>query len=245
MSRILKIYRRNIYGIIGTLIFHILLVSVFLLAEVKRSVVVNEEAIILDFTFEELEVPEVEELKKTEEESNQPSETPNQPRELGSNRPVNEAAKPPKDDFFDDDYRREIENAQNLVRDVSKTLSAEIPEIGDVEMPEETTEGMKPEEIKNVIYKGKSNISYFLENRYHRSIPIPIYLAEGGGTVVVDIVVDQRGSVISANPRNKPAVSDRHLLAYAKKAALKTRFNIDFDAPEKQKGTITYNFVPQ
>jgi hypothetical protein len=245
MSKLLKIYRRNIYGIIGTLVFHILLVSVFLLAEVKRSVIVNEEAIILDFTFEELEVPEEKEVMPPEEESNQPSETPNQPRELGSNIPVNEAAKPPKDDFFDEDYLRELEAAKNLVNDVSKTLSAEIPEIGDVEMPEETTEGMKPEEIKNIIYKGKSNISYFLENRYHRSIPIPIYLAEGGGNVVVDIVVDQRGTVLNANPRNNPSVKDRYLFAYAKQAALKSRFNIDFDAPEKQRGTITYNFVPQ
>jgi len=245
MSKILKIYRRNIYGIIGTLVFHILLVSLFLLAEVKKSVDIDEEAIILDFTAEELEMPEVKEELPPEEESTQPSQTPDQPRELGSNIPVNEAAKPPKDKFFDEDYRREIEEAQNLVKDVNKTLSAEIPDIGDVEMPEETTEGMKPEEIKNVIYKGKSNISYFLENRYHRSIPIPIYLAEGGGEIIVDIVVDQRGRVLSAEPRNNPAVRDKNLFAYARQAALNTIFNIDFDAPEKQKGTITYNFVPQ
>lgn len=245
MSKLLRLYRRNIYGIIGTLAFHILLVSIFLLAEVRRSVVIEEEAIILDFTAEEPEIPEVEEEMPPEEESIETSQTPDQPSEMVSNIPVNEAAEPPKDDFFDEDYRREIEEAQNLVKDVNKTLSAEIPDIGEVEMPEETTEGMKPEEIKNVIYKGKSNISYYLENRYHRSIPIPIYLAEGGGEIIVDIVVDQRGRVLSADPRNNPAVRDKNLFAYAKQAALNTRFNIDFDAPEKQKGTITYNFVPQ
>lgn len=245
MNRIIKIYRKNIYGIIGTLAFHLMLVSIFLLAEVRRSVIINEEAIILDFTTEELEMPEVEEEIPLEEKADQFSQIPKQFRDQGSNIPVNESAKPSKDEFFDDEYRKEIEAAQNLVKDVHKTLSAEIPEIGEVEMPEETTEGMEPEEIKNIIYKGKSNISYFLENRYHRSIPIPIYLAEGGGKVVVDIVVDQHGRVVGANPRNNPGIADKHLFAYAKQAALKTRFNIDFGAPEKQRGTITYNFVPQ
>ena len=104
---------------------------------------------------------------------------------------------------------------------------------------------MKPEEIKNTIYKGKSNIHYSLENRYHVRLPIPIYLAQGGGEVTVDIVVNRNGRVLSAEPRPNPNITDIMLLAYAKKAALNTEFNADPKAPEKQRGTITYNFVPQ
>ena len=72
---------------------------------------------------------------------------------------------------------------------MNKQLSKEVKDIEEFAMPEETTEGMHPDSIKNTIYSGESNIHYFLEDRYHRRLPIPVYLAQGGGLVVVDIVV--------------------------------------------------------
>ena len=112
-------------------------------------------------------------------------------------------------------------------------------------MPEDNTEGKTREEVKRSDFKGKSNIHYFLENRYHARLPIPIYLAEGGGEVIVDIVVGRNGRVLSANPRPNPRITDMTILAYAKQAAEKTWFNEDASAPEKQKGTITYLFMAQ
>ena len=243
MRKIKEIYRRNIYGVIGTLAFHLILLTIFLLAELKTSKEPKNEGIILDFTEQPPpKLPEPE-IKKEKAESASTTSSVDQ----GSNQAVNDAskAKPTKDKFFDESYRKEIAEAKALVNDVNKTLSQKIPDIGDVKMPEETTEGMKPEEIKNTIYKGKSNIHYSLENRYHVRLPIPIYLAQGGGEVTVDIVVNRNGRVLSAEPRPNPNITDIMLLAYAKKAALNTEFNADPKAPEKQKGTITYNFVPQ
>ena len=243
MKKLKELYRRHIYGVIGTLAFHLILLSIFLLAELKTSKMPKDEGIILDFTEQpppKLPEPEIEKEKTATASSAQSADQ-------GSNRAVNDAskAKPTRDKFFDESYKKEIEQAKALVNDVNKTLSQKIPEIGDIKMPEETTEGMKPEDIKNTIYKGKSNIHYSLENRYHVRLPIPIYLAQGGGEVTVDIVVDRSGQVISAEPRPNPNISDPMLMAYAKKAALNTEFNSDPNAPEKQRGTITYNFVPQ
>ena len=71
----------------------------------------------------------------------------------------------------------------------------------DIKMPVETTEGMNPDSIKNIIYTGESNIVYYLENRYHLSLPIPVYLTQGGGKIIIEIVVDRQGKVIQATPK--------------------------------------------
>ena len=112
-------------------------------------------------------------------------------------------------------------------------------------MPAETTEGMERDSIKNIIYVGESNIVYYLENRYHVRLQNPLYLAQGGGEIVVDIVVNQSGRVIEAIPRKNRNVRDEQMLLYAKAAALGTIFNADKSAPSPQKGTIHYTFIAQ
>ena len=74
---------------------------------------------------------------------------------------------------------------------------------------------------------------------------IPVYLAKGGGTIIVDIAVDRQGRVIKAEPRNNNGVKDPMLPEYAQNAALRTLFNADQTAPKIQTGTITYTFVAQ
>jgi hypothetical protein len=112
-------------------------------------------------------------------------------------------------------------------------------------MPVASTEGMTREEAKRSTFKGKSNIRYKLGNRYHLQLPIPVYLAQGGGEVVVDITVGRNGDVLVAAPRTNSSLDDPMILAYAKQAAEKTLFNADNSAPEKERGTITYLFVAQ
>lgn len=245
MSKIKQLYKQNIYGIIGTLIFHILLVGSFMLAEMNLKGEVKEEPIILDFTDpDDIEEPELEEIAEEQEEENTPSnQNELEQTRSRSNQAVNDA--PVKDPFFDEDYQREIAEAQKLVSDVNNQLSKEVKDLEEFAMPEETTEGMDPDSIKNTIYSGESNIHYFLENRYHLRLPIPVYLAQGGGLVVVDIVVNRRGRVIQADVRNSAELKDPMLEIYARQAAQRTVFNADESAPAQQKGTISYTFVAQ
>src|SRR5690606_11407736 len=93
-------------------------------------------------------------------------------------------------------------------------------------------------------YSGDSNVEYYLENRYHLQLPIPVYLAQTGGTVQVNIVVDASGRVLIAEPVIKENISDQ-LLSYAKTAALRTRFNQLNNSNIKQNGYIIYRFVAQ
>lgn len=76
------------------------------------------------------------------------------------------------------------------------------------------------------------------------NIPYPAYEVQNYGTVVVEILVDQYGTVKKATPGAPGTnVNDSKLWAAARTAALNTHFNMDGDAPAIQKGTITYNFI--
>ena len=63
------------------------------------------------------------------------------------------------------------------------------------------------------------------------------------GLVAVDIVVDNTGKVISAKPGAKGSTNTaKCLMDPARISALKTKFNADPNAPNKQKGRIIYRF---
>lgn len=231
---------------IGTLIFHILLFSAFLLADVDMKGNVKEEAILIEFPENLPETPEPErnEEESTEEANNENNSGQNQTN-IASNRLATQNITKSTNDFFDDDYLKEVEAAKKLVSDVNSQLSKKIVNIDDIKMPVETTEGMNPDSIKNKNYTGESNIVYYLENRYHLSLPIPIYLTQTGGRVIVDIEVNRQGIVVLANPRMDRKYREDQIYVYAQTAALHTVFNPDSNAPEIQKGTIQYNFIPQ
>lgn len=231
----------------GTLIFHILIFSAFVLADIDRKGVVKEEAILIEFP-DIISEPEIIKPEEAEQEQNEQSSTEreiNNRTNVASNRTATENTTESTDDFFDDDYLKELEAAQKLVSDVNNQLSKEVVDLGDIEMPVENTEGMDPDSIKNVIYAGESNIVYYLDNRHHVELPVPVYLAQGGGTVIVDIKVNRSGKVIEAIARKNNQIRDKQVLLYAQEAAKRTIFNSDNSAPIAQKGTIHYTFVAQ
>lgn len=207
---------------------------------------VQEEELLIEFP-DLLPEPEIEEEVAdqqegeplTNEASSPLTETQSNRTNIASNRLAQ------TEEFFDEDYMREVEAAKQLVSDVNNQLSKEKVNLEDIEMPVQTTEGMDPDSIENVVYTGESNIVYYLENRYHLSLPIPVYLTQSGGLIVVDIVVNRQGRVTEAEPRNNPSIRDDQIYLYAKAAASRTIFNADPDAPNPQKGTIYYTFVAQ
>lgn len=231
----------------GTLVFHILLFSLFLLNDIEIKGNVKEEAIVIAFpdVIAEPEVLEDELEKEEQSESQNRTENINTRSNLASNQTARENTTKSADEFFDDDYLKELEAAKQLVSDVNENLSKEIVDLSDIKMPVETTEGMDPDSIKNIIYSGESNIIYHLENRYHISMSNPVYLSHAGGVVIVDISVNRRGKVTAAIARKDNSINDEQILLYAQEAASRTRFNTDNSAPSSQKGTLQYTFVAQ
>lgn len=92
--------------------------------------------------------------------------------------------------------------------------------------------------------KGDDGVDYDLGGRGSKHLPKPAYDSEEQGKVVVEIKVDRTGKVVSAIAGAKgTTISDLRLRRLAEEAALRSIFSPDPNAPERQRGTITYNFI--
>ena len=92
---------------------------------------------------------------------------------------------------------------------------------------------------------GKGNgPGYSLGGRGAKSLHRPSDDFSEEGTIVVDIWVDRSGKVVRAEVATKgTTLINAAMREKAKQAALLSAFASDPDAPEEQKGTITYTFV--
>ncbi len=89
-----------------------------------------------------------------------------------------------------------------------------------------------------------TGVSFNLSGRSAKTLPKPSFPGNEEGIVVVEVTVDKSGRVTKAVPGVKGSSSlNSRLLEAAKKAATITLFDSNSEAPELQKGTITYRFV--
>jgi len=88
----------------------------------------------------------------------------------------------------------------------------------------------------------KSSISFSLKNRDKVYIPIPVYLCEGNGKIVVNITVNSRGNVVDAYPNTSSTSSNECLIERALEYAKQSQFSADY-GKKTQLGTITFHFI--
>ena len=262
MSDSEKKNKRN--GIIGTILFHALLLVAFLFMGLTyRIPPPPEEGISINFGFEEEEgVQEI-----------QPEDN-----SLESNLVIEEVVQESVE------IEQEIitqENIETEVIEVPKEIKKETPQQKEPEekVEEEIIEKVEPVVNKKALYTGskkkggqsdgnknKQGNQGSIEgdinsNKYEgggigvdgeayqllgRSVAYkakPIYKVQLEGKVVVDITVDQLGNVINAiaGVKGSTTLNDQ-LLKRAKEAALKTKFSAKESAPSRQQGKIIYNF---
>lgn len=85
--------------------------------------------------------------------------------------------------------------------------------------------------------------AYNLNGRKVIVKPLPEYKCNEQGKVTVQIVVDKSGNVLEAKTGVKGTTNmSKCLLDASKEASLKTKWQSDENAPERQIGTIYYNF---
>lgn len=85
--------------------------------------------------------------------------------------------------------------------------------------------------------------NYQLGNRKALSRPVPDYICDEEGWVIVRIEVDINGRVTKASAGVKGSTNTAEcLLSQAQEAAMKTKWQADSNAPSKQVGTIKYWF---
>lgn len=240
--------QKHIYGILGTIIVHLLLAILFMLIKLSTTYQERQEAIIIDFesTPEEPGLIEVEVPDRIAEMYNNEEFWTNIARNLSSQT---------EEEFDIEDYIDKIKqelmesgeiSEQNYLDELRQRLE-EGTHAGETEFRdlEDSKEEITANEMA-AAYSGPTRIYYVLEGRTHRYLPLPIYKCEGSGKVILDIVVDQRGFVLSAEVIQEESSTDDYCLHdMAKDAALRTRFNLDLSAPARQQGLITYHFVAQ
>ncbi|WP_136480399.1 hypothetical protein [Cognatitamlana onchidii] len=88
----------------------------------------------------------------------------------------------------------------------------------------------------------RSSISFSLKNRKKVYIPIPVYLCEVNGKIVINIKVNSRGNVTDAYVNSSSNSSNECLIGHAKEYALQSHFSPDASKRE-QLGTITFVFI--
>lgn len=233
------------YGIMGTVIFH-LLVAIFLLS-------VGIAGLHMPEAFEvELAATPLPEQKKAEEEKQRREE-------IRKKTSREEVEKMLRSIAVNENVKKDLpqRNVQQYIDEVREEIDRNKPgkgkyrgEVSEVYKQDSLRNRQDRQEalldsLKSTFYSGKSSVSYNLADRYARILPIPVFRCEYGGKVVVNIQVSRKGAVQRAEVAGAESDPDECLHEAAVSAALRSRFNEKPGAPAVQIGTITYHFVKQ
>ena len=253
--------KRN--GLIGTVLFHVVLVVAFLfLGLTYRIPPPPEEGISIDFGFIEQGLEEIQpednslESNPVIEEIIQ--ETIEIEQEIVTQETVeSEVIEIPKETKKEIVKEKEPEKKQEevIIEKIEPVVNKKALYTGS-KKKEKQSDGNKNKignqgsiegDINSSKYEGGGigidGEAYQLLGRSVAFKAKPIYKVQLEGKVVVDITVDQLGNVVNAIAGVKGSTTlNSQLLKRAKEAALKTKFSAKESAPSRQQGKIIYNF---
>ncbi len=235
-------------GLCITLIIYLIMAIAFLTAKITLDSTPHTKGIMIDLQeLSELE-RQRDELKKSVEELQKEQDLSNDWKSV-QNRTSNENA---LDERIKDDRNTDVEKLLKDAAEFQRKMEAnretyesgvaEAEAIKDNRPTEKDNESNSERRDSNV--KGNVTVSYSLNNpvRHAQQLVVPTYLCEGGGQVVVDIVVSQSGEVISAKVASG---GDLCMQESALSSARASKFDRNTSAPARHSGTITYLFIPQ
>ena len=210
-----------------------------------------EQTFLIDFSEPELQrprqvrngtQPQAEEIDRTKPlELTQRSEA----QELGKNN--NEAPEATGDDFgdvekYEPSREKEINNRALFHAADNKTYKDTLA----AQTASKVTEALQAGHASGNTTVGKSTgepNAHLKGRKVEGVLPRPAYSGQAQGTVVVNIWVDQYGTVKRAEAgADGTTVIDNKVWAAARSAAMNAHFNMSADAPALQQGTITYIF---
>lgn len=233
-------------GILGTVAIHLLVAIVFVSMHLETYREYSGSTLAIDFEREY----EVKPIEADRERIALPADATQADREVEAirNFTVDASAKdlnPALTDdkninasaLYDEANRLKAQMAQN------KSQFEEMQQAGEEAIPNIPEKNTATD--KEGQFKGPAVVSYFLEGRKAIRLPVPSYKCELGGQVVVDIEVSMEGRVVSANIDKTNSVNDDCITNAAVRAAFGSTFTASAQSSSRQKGSITYLFVPQ
>ena len=138
-------------------------------------------------------------------------------------------------------------DAEKLYSDAEK-LAKDLRNGFDVEDEDYVTAPSKSEDKRpgeEKPYSGPSVLSWHLDGRKASHLPIPAYRCYGGGMVTVIISVNSSGKVTDAKVQDEVSSDDKCLRDFAIRAAKMSRFSASPKGPARQTGDIVYQFIAQ
>lgn len=232
-------------GIMGTVIFHLLLAILLLSVEISKMNIHTEMEVELDAPSQEAVEQRKQEVERRENIRRKTSEE--EVQQMLRSIAVNENAVKSKDSKTPD-VQKYIDE---VMKDLEGSTGSRYKPRKDANYKQDSLQHARDrkqqdlDSLKSTFYSGASSVSYNLKDRYARYLPIPIFKCEFGGQVVVTITVNRRGVVQKAEVVSDRSERDDCLQEVAVDAALRSRFNERPDAAALQTGTITYQFVKQ
>jgi len=228
-------------GILTTIAIHLFIIAIFMILKIRtNSETGREYNIMIDMAIVDDNLRELtpEEIIQQQSNIQDYQQEYNQIRNI----PINRADE------------RAMANVEKMVRDVKAELNI-------VDRPQDKTSEKIPQEERvpenvfddkfpvnaageRIVYKGLTTVSYELSGRRHTWMPAPVYKCREGGTIVVNIIVNGNGYVLTADIDRIKSNSDAScLVEAAKRDAVRSRF--DESALTRQQGSITYIFQAQ
>lgn len=244
------------YGIIGTFLFHLLLLICFLLFGLTSMDPPPDSGIALNFGTSNVGSGEIQ-----PEETSTSEIKPTNPDDIDA-APVD--PNPVTEEVMTQDVVETVdveeEKKQEEVKEKKPEISDELKQTLSNAFNKKTNSGSegndnqkgdkgKVEGTKDgSAYDGTggegNGFSYSLAGRGHLSIPKPVDNSQEEGKVVVQIFVDRQGNVVKATPGVRgTTTTSAKLWQKAKEAAMKAKFTANAGAPETQTGSITYVFI--
>lgn len=269
MELITNTHKRN--GLIGTILFHVLLLILFILYGLVTPLPRPISGVTINFGLLDQGMGDIQPEDPTEsaalinpqeavEENVKDSEpdveddvlTQNQIETIELPKPPEKPKKTPQEIAEErkkqeaiEEKRREDEIKKNL-NNIWANAKSNTGE-GNTNQPGDQGDPDGDKNSKNHLGDpgaGGAGGKYNLAGRSTVFMPKIKDRSQEDGKVIVDITVDRNGNVIRAVPGGQGSnTTSTHLYKKAKEAALKTKFSANPNAPEEQKGTMTFIFI--
>ncbi|HOK37409.1 MAG TPA: TonB family protein [Bacteroidales bacterium] len=246
----MKLSKENINAILGTILFHLIIVIILLVNKIQ-SLTIHEE------TYMIIEPEYIEEITKKPVEENILGEDfniqdyINEFRNVASNNPVQYQ----KFEAMSEDELRKYYETQFLNEKYGDNPIRYQDKNQGNQDKQENKENSKNDKSKNENnnsdnyqnYSGPALVFVELENpkRGKIYIEVPVFTCRHGGKVVVDILIGSDGRVRSANVISANSSGDASCISEAAlRAARNSRFTM-ISGGKNEKGKITYTFIEQ
>jgi TonB family protein len=251
----------KIYGLIGTLLFHFVILLILFFTVLRTVVPEEEEGVLVNFgnvnaaagTFEpQYSGGELPRQTTPTSPQPQPAQESLVTQDIEESVALEEARKK-EERRIEEEHRRAEEERQRAENDINNRVagafgsgSAQDGSQGDAA----TGEGNQGNPFGNSDQGANEGVGgYGSFNLNGRSIgagglPTPNDKGQDAGRIVIDITVDPKGVVIFAKIGRGTNIDNESMRRSAREAALKAKFN-RINGTNNQSGTITYHYIPK